>query len=43
MHEFIRRYFDGENVGKDKTEECEEDGQAEGGILSDDESEPAIT
>lgn len=25
LHEFIRRYFDGENVGKDKTEECEED------------------
>ena len=36
LHEFIRRYFDGENVGKDKTEECEEAGQAEEGISTKD-------
>ncbi|MSH98828.1 helix-turn-helix domain-containing protein [Bacteroides nordii] len=41
LHEFIRRYFDGENVGKDKPEECEEDEQAEGGMPSDGENKPA--
>lgn len=41
LHEFIRRYFDGENVGKDKPEECGEDGQADGGMSSDDENKPA--
>lgn len=41
LHEFIRRYFDGENVGKDKPEGCEEDEQADGGMPSDNENEPA--
>lgn len=40
MHEFIRRYFDGENVGKGKAEECKEDERTEDGMLSDDENEP---
>lgn len=39
LHEFIRRYFDGENVGKCKTEECNEGACAEDGMLSDDENE----
>lgn len=39
LHEFIRRYFDGENVGKCKTEECNEDERAEDGMLSGDENE----
>ena len=38
-HEFIRRYFDGENVGKGKTKECKEDERTEDGMLSDDENE----
>lgn len=36
LHEFIRRYFDGENVGKDKPEDCEEDRQIDKGMPSDD-------
>ena len=40
LHEFIRRYFDGENVGKGKAEECKEDERTEDGMLSDDENEP---
>ena len=39
LHEFIRRYFDGENVGKGKTKECKEDERTEDGMLSDDENE----
>lgn len=39
LHEFIRRYFDGENVGKCKTVECNEGKHAEDGMLSDDENE----
>ena len=39
LHEFIRRYFDGENVGKCKTEECNDGERAEDGMLSSDESE----
>lgn len=39
LHEFIRRYFDGENVGKCETEECNEGKHAEDGMLSDDENE----
>ena len=31
LHEFIRRYFDGENVGKGKTKECKEDARVSGG------------
>ncbi len=33
MHEFIRRYFDGENVGKGEPEECMEDEHIEDGIF----------
>ena len=40
LHEFIRRYFDGENVGKDKTKECKEGERTEDGMLSDDKNEP---
>lgn len=40
MHEFIRRYFDGENVEKGKTEGCNGDERIEGGMLSDDKDEP---
>ena len=40
LHEFIRRYFDGENVGKGKTKECKEDERTEDGMLSDDKNEP---
>lgn len=40
MHEFIRRYFDGENVGKDKPEEDAEDERTKNaGMLSDNEDE----
>ena len=39
LHEFIRRYFDGENVGKGKTKECKEDERTEDGMLSDGENE----
>lgn len=40
LHEFIRRYFDGENVGKDKPEENAEDERTKNaGMLSDNESE----
>lgn len=39
LHEFIRRYFDGENVGKDKTKECKEGERTEDGMLSDGENE----
>ena len=35
LHEFIRRYFDGENVEKGKTKECNGDERIEGGMLSD--------
>ena len=37
--DFIRRYFDGENVGKGKTKECKEDERTEDGMLSDGENE----
>lgn len=40
LHEFIRRYFDGENVEKGKTKECNGDERIEGGMLSDDKDEP---
>lgn len=40
LHEFIRRYFGGENVGKGKTKECKEDERTEDGMLCDDENEP---
>ena len=40
LHEFIRRYFDGENIGKGKAEECKEDERTEDGMLSDDKNEP---
>lgn len=40
VHEFIRRYFDGENVGKDKPEEDAEDERTKNaGMLSDNEDE----
>lgn len=40
LHEFIRRYFDGENVGKDKPEEDAEDERTKNaGMLSDNEDE----
>lgn len=40
VHEFIRRYFDGENVGKDKPEENAEDERTKNaGMLSDNENE----
>lgn len=40
VHEFIRRYFDGENVGKDKPEENAEDERTKNaGMLSDNEDE----
>ena len=40
VHEFIRRYFDGENVGKDKPEEEAEDERTKNaGMLSDNEDE----
>lgn len=39
LHEFIWRYFDGENVGKSKTEECNEGERARDGMLSDNENE----
>ena len=40
VHEFIRRYFDGENVGKDKQEEDAEDERTKNaGMLSDNEDE----
>lgn len=39
LHEFIRRYFDGENVGKGKTKEYKEDERTEDGKLSDGENE----
>ena len=40
VHEFIRRYFDGENVGKDKPEEDAEDERPKNaGMLSDNEDE----
>lgn len=40
LHEFIRKYFDGENVGKDKTEKCEEEKQTDSNMLSEDKDEP---
>lgn len=40
VHEFIRRYFDGENVGKDKPEEDAEDERTKNAeMLSDNEDE----
>lgn len=40
VHEFIRRYFDGENVEKDKPEEDAEDERTKNaGMLSDNEDE----
>ena len=40
VHEFIRRYFDGANVGKDKQEEDAEDERTKNaGMLSDNEDE----
>lgn len=40
VHEFIRRFFDGENVGKDKPEEDAEDERTKNaGMLSDNEDE----
>ena len=40
VHEFIRRYFDGENVGKDKPEEdAEAERTKNAGMLSDNEDE----
>ena len=34
LREFIQRYFDGKNVGKDKTKEYKEDKSIEDGMLS---------
>ena len=35
-----KNYFDGENVEKGKTKECNGDERIEGGMLSDDKDEP---
>lgn len=39
VHEYIRRYFDGENSVKDKPEEDTEEGRMNDGISSKDENE----
>lgn len=40
VHEFIRRYFDGESSIKDKPEEYMEEGCMDDGVASKDENEP---
>lgn len=39
VHEYIRRYFDGENSVKDKPEEDAEEGRMNDGVSSKDENE----